>query len=404
MLFLDALGRRRDLRRVTLRTGLTLIPPDFVVQQCEAVNRGEMPNRNLVLSSVWVGPGEREGASARVVEVIPSNAREIAQLLEQRRFDAVVVGSSGIDEEGNFNLSCNVDWMPDILAVADQLDALVIVEVNKSLPWTEGETTFPIEVVDCVLESTRPIPDLPAGAAIPEAQAIGGFLTELIPDGATLHVGLGDLVSQSVAALECKRDLGVHSDVLSDVLLHLERKEALSCRKKGFMDGKWVGSFVLGSRQLMDFVDRNPAVSLHSIQFVAEPANIMRNNLMCSVTQASCVDLFGQVAAQGLKFEFTGNGGLQHTFHVASAKSSGMGIVLLCSAFRGGQESNIVASLPPGTMVSIPAPDTDCVVTEQGVARLKGRSLRERAASLIAIAHPAHRESLAAQARKFGLI
>jgi len=403
--FLEALGKRRDLHRVTVYTTMTLIPPHFLVRQYVAANRGELPDRGIRFCSMCVGPGAREGAEAGVVDVIPASSGEVGRLLQQRRIDVVVVGSSGMDEDGNFNLACNVDWMPDILAAADQSDTLVIAEVNPLLPWAEGEATFRIESVDHVIESERPPVDLPSGQTLPEAQSVGGFLASMVPDEATLHLGIGDLVSQAAAFLDGKTDLGVHSDLICDVFHYLYERGALTCRKKGFMDGRWVGSFVLGSRLLYEFVHKNEMISLHPTDFVVQPPTIMRNRRMVSITEATQVDLYGQVAGQTLKFEFLTNGGVQHTFHkVAGASEGGMGIVVLPSTTRSGRASNIVPSVSGGSSVAIPAADVDCIVTEQGVARLRGRSVSERVLNLIAVAHPAQRDKLAFEAQKLGLL
>ena len=403
--FMDELGRRRDLQRVTVYTAMTLLPPDFLVRQYLAASQGEVPQRNLRYCSVCVGPGARDAAQAGVVDVIPANTCDVGRLLQQRRIDVVVVGSSGMDEEGNFNLACNVDWMPDILAAADQSDTLVVVEVNHSLPWAEGEATFRIESVDLVVESRRPPVDLPAGATMAESQPVGGFLASIVPNEATLHLGIGELVAQAAAYLDSKTDLGVHSDLICDVFQHLHERGALTCRKKGFMDGKLVGSYVLGSRKLYDFTNRNPLVSLHPTDFVVQPSAIMRNRRPVSITEATQVDLYGQVAGQSSDFEFITNGGVQHTFHKAAATSEeGIGIVVMPASRSGGKASNVVANLPGGTPVTIPASDVDCVITEYGVASLRGKSVSERVLNLLAIAHPARRDKLAFTARKLGML
>ena len=401
----DALGRRRDLYRVNLYTSMSLVPPDFLVRQYLAKKESKASESNIAFFSFCVGPGARESAQASVVNVVPVSSSAVGRLLRGRRVDVIVAGSSGMDEDGNFNLSCNVDWMQDILADAMHRDTVVVVEVNPNLPWTEGETTFRIEAVDMVVESERPVVDLPASPPASEARAIGGHLSLLVPDEATLHLGLGELVNQSVVHLDVKRDLGVHSDYIGDGLLHLYEKGAITNRKKDFMPGKWLGSFVLGSRDLYDFVERNAMVALHPIDFVAEPANIVRNRRMVSITQATQVDITGQVAGQTREFEFLSNPGIQHGFHAAaSASAEGIGIVVLTSATRSGRVSNIVPAISPGSAVSIPRSDVDCVVTEYGIARLKGKSLSERALNLIAVAHPSHRDLLAGEARQLGLL
>jgi len=402
---LSALGRRRDLQRVNLYTSLSLVPPDFLVRQYLAKKEGKSLESNVSFFSFCVGPGSRESAQASVVNVVPVSGSAVGRLLQGRRVDVIVAGSSGMDEDGNFNLSCNVDWMQDILSDAMHRDTVVVVEVNRNLPWTEGETTFRIEAVDMVVESERAVPDLPAPRSAPEARSIGGHLSLLVPDEATLHLGMGELVNQSVIHLDVKRDLGVHSDFIGDGMLHLYEKGAITNRKKDFMPGKWLGSYVLGSRDLYDFVERNAMVALHPTDFVAEPANISRNRRMVSITQATQVDITGQIAGQSREFEFLSNPGIQHGFHAAaSASAEGIGITVLTSATSSGRVSNIVPAISPGTAVAIPRGDADCVVTEYGIARLKGKSLSERALNLIAVAHPSHRDLLAREARQLGLL
>jgi len=405
MAILAALSRRRDLRRVTLITADAIVPPDFLVRQYQAVGQGEAPDRSIRHTTLQVGPGDRDGVMSGVADFIPVDGTSGGSVFWSRPLDVLVVGSSGMDEEGNLNLSCSVDWLPDLVASADQNDTLVIVEVNPRLPWTEGQATFRLESVDCVVEVDRDPIVLPPGAMLPEASAVGGFLAGLVPDEATLHVGLGDLVAQACASLERKRDLGVHSDLLSDVLLHLWQRGALTCRRKGFLDGRWVGSRILGSRNLLAHVNRNPSVELHPIEFVAEVANIHRNRRMVSITQAAQVDLMGQVAAQSGEWECHSNGGIQHTFHRAASHSpEGMGIVVLPSSSHDGSQSSVVPHMPLGTLVTVPAQDVDCIVTEHGVARLRGGTLRQRVLCLVAVAHPAHRDRLAFEARKLRLL
>jgi len=403
--FLAALSNRHDLKRVVVYSANTIVPPDFLVRQFVTAGTGDVPNRNVLFRSFAVGPGTRQGAVAGVVDVIPVASQHIGSLVSQQRIDVLVVGSSGMDDDGNFNLSCNVDWMPDLLAAAEQADTLVVVEVNEELPRTEGETTFRLETVDHIIESRRAPVDLPPGAPLPQSSAVGGFLATLVPNEATLHLGVGDLVSQAVAFLESKRDLGVHSDLICDVMLRLHERGALTGRKKGFMKGKLVGSYALGTRQLYGWLHQNDSVNLYPTEFVVQPATILRNNRVVSITQAARVDLVGQVAGQTMAREFTTNPGIQHRFHwAAGASPGGRGIVVLPSSSRAGKMSNIVTALEFGANVSIPATDVDCVVTEHGVARLRGRSVSERVSNMIAIAHPGQRDPLAFEARRLGIL
>lgn len=403
--FLAALSRRRDLRRVTVTSAMSLLPADLLVRQFAAAASGEAIEREVRWASFCVGPGTREGVVSGVVDFVPMSLQNLGRALHDRRLDVVVIGSSGMDEEGNFNLGCNVDWMPELITSANLAETLVVVEVNSELPRTMGTTTFPLRIVDRIVEAPRTPVDLPVGPPLPEAQAVGGFLNALVPDGATLQFGIGDLVSQSASLLDGKRDLGLHSNLISDVALFLSERGALTGKKKKHLPGRWVGSFLLGSRKLYEFADDSPVLALHSCEFVAHPVNILRNDKVVSITQGVRVDLAGQVATQTALMEFSSHPGVQRVFHSAAAASpGGAGIVVMPSASASGKVSNVVDTLPPRATVGIPRDDVDVIVTEHGIARLRGKTLPERALAMISVAHPDSRDALAARARKAGLL
>lgn len=398
--FLAALSRRRDLRRVTISSSMSLLPADFLVRQFAAAARGEPVERQLRWSSVLVGPGTSAGVPTGVVDFVPVSLSNLGRAQQGRRLDVLVLGSSGMDEKGNFNLGCNVDWMPELITSANLEETLVVVEVNENLPRTMGTTTFPLRIVDRIVEVPRPPVDLPMGPQRKVARAIGGLLNGLVPDGATLQLGIGDLVSQAASLLDGKRDLGLHSDLISDAALHLQDRGALTGKLKGHYPGRWVGSFLLGSRRLYSFADDNPIVALLSYDFVTQPANILRNPKVVSITQGICVDLSGQVATQSAQMEFASHPGAQRIFHSTAATSpGGAGVVIMASASASEKGSNIVDVLPAGAAVGIPRDEVDVVVTEHGVARLRGKTLPERALAMISVAHPKWRDELAARAR-----
>ncbi len=403
--FLAGLSRRRDLRRVTVTSALSLVPSDLLVRQFAAAARGEAIERDIRWASFCVGPGTREGVATGVVDFVPISLQNLGKALQDRRLDVIVIGSSGMDDEGNFNLGCNVDWMPELITSANLDETLVVVEVNPKLPRTMGTTTFPVRIVDRIIEAPRIPIDLPVGSRRKEALAVGGFLNALVPDGATLQLGIGDLVSQSVVLLDGKRDLGLHSNLISDAALHLRERGALTGKNKGHFPGRWVGSFLLGSRKLYTFADDNPVLALHSCEFVSHPGNILRNPKVVSITQGVCVDLAGQVATQSSAMEFASHPGVQRIFHSMAATSpGGAGIVVMPSASPSGKGSNVVDTLPAGATVGIPRDDVDVVVTEHGIARLRGKTLPERALAMISVAHPSWRDALASRARKVGLL
>lgn len=401
--FLDALGRRTDLKGVTLYTSMTLVPPTFLVRQFVTRNQGQNPERNIRFCSLLLGPGDRDAAVNGVVDQVPVNIGETGTFFRNRRVDVIVLGSSGPDPRGGLNFSCTVDWMPDALGAGIEQGALVIAEINPTLPMVYGESNFPLEMVDHVVESTIAPADLPVSDASPAAPAIGGFLSTLVPDGATLQLGLGALTLRSALYLESRRNLGVYSDYIGDAFLYLAQKGAVIGGRKA-EDAPWRGSFVLGTRKLYRFANGNRGVHLLPVSRLTEMSRLAAIPRLVSVTEAASIDLSGQVCGDPDNRALVGNPGSSLQFHRgASVSKGGRGIVVLESTDPSGRRSKISSQLPPGAAVSIPRGDVDTVVTEYGVAKLKGKSASERALTLIAIAHPAHRERLAFEARKLRL-
>lgn len=401
--FLEALGRRTDLRGVTLYTAMTLVPPSFLVRQYMARSQGRPVERRIRFCSFQPGPGVREAMAAGVVDLVPINTSEVRAFVQNHRVDVLVLGSSGPDPRGGLNYSCTLDWLPDVLEVAVEQGSLIIAETNPTLPLTMGDTQFSLDRVDHIIESTVSPPDMPLAEAVPVASAIGGFLTTLVPDGATLQIGMGNLALRSCLYLESKRGLKVYSDHIGDAFLYLQNKGAVIGGRRAD-ENPWIGSFVLGTRRLYRLVNNNPGIQLRPISTLASLAEMSAVPSLVSISEAACVDLTGQICADVDGVTVSGNPGTAHKFHRgASLSRGGMGIVLLESTDPSGRQSRIVPQLHPGAAVSIPRADVDTVVSEYGVARLRGKSSVERALSLIAVAHPSHRDRLASEARALGL-
>lgn len=403
--FLEALGARTGMHDVTVYTTYTLLATDAMVRQSLGGTLGAGP-RHPIFRSFLVGPGEREGVREGAVEFVPCSAADIPDLFRRERIDVVVVGCSPPGEDGNLNFSCSCGFTRKILDIAKAKDAVILAEVNPQLPYCFGDALFAVDDVDYVVLADHAIPEAPSeGAPGQEGMAIGGFLAGLVPDGATLHIGLGSLVARSCGALEGKRHLGVHSEYISETILNLWEKGAVTCAEKSFMPGMWVGSYAAGSRRLYNYIDRNDSVQMHALEFVGRIKNIARNKKMVSISQASQVDLTGQVAVLPHDHDSQSYLGLQHDFHRGAALSDGgMGILVLPAQGADSTFSNIVSRLDVGATVVIPSYDVDVVVTEHGVARLKGKSRAQRAMDLIAVSAPPTRPNLMAQARKLGLI
>ncbi|MBM4372894.1 MAG: hypothetical protein FJ098_14670 [Deltaproteobacteria bacterium] len=405
--FLDALGERGDLHGVTIYSALTLEPTRWMVRQYRGVREEQKRSPGLRFLSFGLGPADREAWAHGLTDLVPVGSRYIRDLFLRsgHSFNVIAVGSSGMDEDGNFNVGPGVDWTLDLLSAAEEGDALVVVEVNPRLPFTHGETSFRRELVDHVIVADRPPPELLPGREHPEDRLIARHVADLVPDEATLAVGHGGLVDRVVRGLSRKRNLGVFSDLIGDALLHLHQEGALTNRRKGFMDGRWVGTHVMGTRALYEFVHHNPAIHLAPVEFVTEGANLLRHERLVAISGAAEIDLYGQVAGDASGFRQLSGPGAQAIFHQAASRSrDGAGIVVLRSTRAGGRTSTISTSLRPGSTVSIPRSDVDCIITENGVARLRGCSMRERALALISVAHPDHQDRLAREASEQGLL
>ncbi len=402
--FLEALGARTGMHDVTVYSTYTLLATDAMVRQALGGTMGGP--RHPTFRTFLVGPGEREAAKEGAVEFVPCSAADIPDLFRRERIDVVVIGCAAPKEDGTLNFSCSCGFTRTILENAKAKEALILAEVNPQLPYCFGDTSFPVDDVDYIVLSDHAVNESPTELAPgQEAHAIGGFIAGLVPDGATLHIGLGSLVARSVTALECKRNLGVHSEYIGEAILTLWEKGAVTSAEKTFMPGMWVGSYAAGSRRLYNYIDKNDSVQIHSLDFVARIKNISRNKKMVSITQASQVDLTGQVAILPSDYDSHSYLGVQHAFHRGAALSEGgMGILVLPAQPPDSACSNIVSRLDIGATVVIPSYDVDIVVTEHGVARLKGKSRAQRALDLIAVSPPATRPNLMAQARKQGLL
>ena len=225
--------------------------------------------------------------------------------------------------------------------------------------------------------------------------AIGKYCATLIEDGATLQLGIGSIPDAVLLALKDKRHLGIHSEMFSDGVVDLVEAGVIDGSRKTLHKGKMIATFLMGTRRLYDFVDQNRAVELHPVDYVNDPYVIGKNDRMVSINSCIEIDLTGQVVAETIgSRQFSGTGGQVDFIRGAARSKGGISILAMPSTAARGKKSRIVPFLLPGTAVTTSRNDVDFVVTEFGIARLKGRTLRQRAESLIKIAHPDFREYL----------
>ncbi|MBI2385227.1 MAG: acetyl-CoA hydrolase/transferase family protein [Elusimicrobia bacterium] len=307
------------------------------------------------------------------------------------------------DRHGFVSLSLGVTYEKDVIDAA----GTVVLEVNPNLPRTFGDTMMHVRDVDLFVEHAQDVPTLPVLPSGPVDQAIGAHFAELVPDGATLQLGIGGIPNAAAMALKGKKDLGVHTEMLVDSVMELYELGVITNRRKTLLKDKFVATFAMGSRKLYDWLDDNPTVELRRGSWVNDPAIIRRNSKMVSLNTALMVDFTGQVASESIgTAQYSGTGGQTDTAVGAKEAFDGEGksVIATASTARNGTLSCIVPTLPEGAAVTLHRANCDHVVTEFGIAYMRGRTVRERTRNLIAVAHPDFRGDLTAQARKLGYI
>ncbi len=305
------------------------------------------------------------------------------------------------DQRGYMSLSLGLVMEKQLIEAAD----LVVLEINENLPWTLGDTQIHISEVDYVVENTMPLIVLPAAEPSPAEESIGGFIAELIEDGSTLQLGIGGIPNAITPFLLDRKDLGIHTEMFTDGMVDLYEAGVITNRRKTLWKGKMVGAFALGSQKLYDFVNNNLGVEFQQGKVTNDPYVIGRNHKMISINTALQVDVFGQVCSQSIGYKhFSGTGGQLDTHRGAQLSDGGRGIIALHSTARGGKISTIVPILSEGAEVTVPSHDIDTVVTEFGIADLKGLCVRDRAQALIQIAHPDFRDQLRDEVMRLGII
>lgn len=377
---------------------LTLKPYDFYMLP-------EMKG-HFELASWFHAPGSRAAlkAGAGTVTYVPNMLHRAASDRIHARPPEVFIGTcTPPDRNGFVSLSLGITYEKDILEVAKY----VILEVNPRLPRTLGDTHLHVSQVSYFVEHDQEVPSLPAPEPSATDLIIGSHIAELVDDGSTIQLGIGGIPNAAALALRDKKDLGVHTEMLVDSMMELYELGVITNRRKSLKKDKFVATFAMGSRKLYDWLDDNVAVEFQRGSWVNDPAVVARNSRMVSINTCITVDFTGQVASESIGTQqYSGTGGQSDTAQGAVAGFDGLGksIIACYSSAKGGTISTIVPSLPLGSAVTLHRSHVDHVVTEHGVARLRGRTVKERTLALIAIAAPEFRQELTGQARALGYI
>ncbi|MDZ5460385.1 acetyl-CoA hydrolase/transferase family protein [Azohydromonas lata] len=392
---LNALSeRRRDFHDVCIAQILPLAPYGYF----DPETVGHV--RHL---GYFLGGASRPGAQQGWIDTLASNFSELPQLIRRGLTPADVVLSvaSTMDEHGYFSLSLGTDYT---MAAIERAKAVVL-EVNPNVPFACGHCHVHISQVAAVVENDVPLREVGLPTIGPVQEAIGRYVAEMIEDGSTLQVGYGAIPDAVVMQLRHKRDLGVHTEMMGDGLLSLIECGAVTNRRKNYLHGKSIATFALGSAKLYRYMHRNPGFEMHPVDFTNDPWLAGRNDKLISVNATLQIDLFGQCGSESLgATPYSGTGGQSDFVRAANRSEGGKSFIVLPSTAKDGAVSRIVPTLDAGTVVTTSKNDVNYVVSEYGVAQLRGKSMRERARALISIAHPDFRPALEEQAARLRLV
>ena len=305
--------------------------------------------------------------------------------------DVAVFQATPPNEEGYCSLGVSCDYAKAAIRAAKT----VIIETNELMPFTYGDTLVHISQMDHIIPCAYHLQELLLPSAGDVEMAIGRNCASLIADGSTLQLGIGAIPDAVLAALGDKNDLGIHSEMISNGIIDLVKRGNINGSRKTLHKGKVVVTFIMGSRELYEFVDGNQDVEFHPVDYVNNPLIIAKNDRMISINSCLEVDLQGQVASETIGIrQYSGIGGQVDFIRGASLAREGKAIIAMRSTAAGGKISRIKPFLTEGAAVSTSRNDVDYIATEYGIARLKGRTLQHRAEDLIHIAHPDFRPEL----------
>lgn len=344
-------------------------------------------------NSLFAGPTSRASINESRAVFTPCHFSQIPALFTGKILpvDVTLCMLSEPDEHGYCSFGVSVDYTKP----AAQASMTVIAEVTPYMPRTLGDSFIHVSEIDHIVETdTKPIVLNPPQISDVDTK-IGSFCAELIRDGDCLQLGIGALPDAVLRCLRNKKDLGIHTEMFSDGVVDLVEAGVVTCARKNFHPGRMVATFFMGTDKLYRFVHNNPMVEMHPVDYTNDPAVIARNDNMVSINSALQVDLLGQVVSDTIgPKQFSGSGGQVDFVRGAAWSKGGRSILAFQSTAAGGKISKICPRIDEGAVITTPRTDVHYIVTEYGIADLRGKSVPDRARSLINIAHPDFREGL----------
>ncbi|MCF0137712.1 MAG: 4-hydroxybutyrate--acetyl-CoA CoA transferase [Oscillospiraceae bacterium] len=387
-------AKNSELKGLKVHTLLDIYPYEFYAD--EAL-KGKMTGYSWFSSA-----GARKAINAGYADFIPGYYRDLPRHIRaEYEYDAFCVEVSPMDSHGYFSLALNGSYCEAMMDKAKR----IFIEVNEKQPRCLCGTQIHISQVDAIVEYNHELPVLPPVVLDETSITIGNIIAEQIPDGACIQLGIGAIPDATGMALKAKHDLGIHTEMFTDSMVELIECGAVNNSKKQIHRNKSVTTFAYGSKRIYDFINDNPAVEMLPVDYVNDPAVIARNNNVISINAALEVDLIGQVCAESVGTKhMSGSGGQIDYVRGACQSKGGKSFIAFASTAKGGTISKIKPTLTPGAVCTTSKNDVDYIVTEYGIAHLRGRSAGERARQLIAIAHPDFRDELTFEAKKRGLL
>lgn len=388
-----AVAKEDKFTNVTMQSLLDITKLDFLEPGLE---------KNIRAASWFSGGGLRKAVNEGRADLIPGYYRDWPGLIEEHyEYDAIFLHVSPMDKHGFFSMSLAGSVSQALLNKTKR----IYLQVNENMPRALSSPLIHISKVNGLCEINDELPILPPTPIDDISAKIGGYIAELVPDGATLQLGIGAVPDAVGHALKNKKDLGIHTELLTDVMIELIECGAVTNMKKPIHKGKTVATLAFGTQRMYDFIDDNRAFELLPVNYVNDPNVISKHPDFISINAALEVDFFGQVAAESLGTKhISGSGGQVDYVRGAVMSEGGKSFIALPSTASGGKVSRIKPTLTEGAIVTTPKNDVDYIVTEYGVAKLRGKSLRERTEALISIAHPDFREELTEAAKKRNIL
>jgi acyl-CoA hydrolase len=359
-------------------------------------HRGRLDHVSYFLSHVT-----RPAFRAGTIDFVPAHFSEVPALLDRLAAPKLVLAAAApMDRHGYFSLGTNADYVVPLIGRVP-----FVIEANRRMPRTFGGNQVHVSQVAAWTEVDRPLVEVTPATPSRQDTVIGDLIAERVRNGSTIQAGIGAIPNAVLASLRTHRDLGVHTELLSDGIVDLVEAGVVTGTRKTRRRGRIVTTFCLGTRRLYDFVHENPIVDLEPVDWVNDPRIIGSQPDFVSINATTEIDLMGQCASETIGGRlWSGSGGQADFARGAMYSPGGQGFIACRSTAAGGTVSRIVGRLAPGSIVTTVKNTVDTIVTEHGVAELRGRSVRERATALIAVAEPEFRDRLAADARELGYL